>query len=123
MILPQKKKNYLNPVVEVPEPEPVADESTTEEVAEVPKSAETPTINVTPEVHVDIPMDDLVAQLVAVNKSLVETIAHQKSQICMLEQVCDKLLGIKKVDDTILSLIQARENRYNNKNNGIKKFG
>ena len=122
-----KKKDYI-----------IKDDLASKKNAEKSKSEETPVapVAVAPTVvNVDMQpmidkMDELFGKMHESNESAKADLRKQldalsvytKSTNYQLEQLCDKLIAIKKQNEEILKLLQQREQRFN-KNNVVKKFG
>lgn len=131
-----KFKDYL----EVPKPEPIEPETPIEQKSEESTSAGTVANIPAPVVNIDLSpivtgleniskFDEkqsgaIMAQLLAMNKTVAEATAQQKSTNYLIAQMLDKLGTINKHVENLESLVQARENRFSNKSsNTVKKFG
>jgi len=131
-----KAKDYILPEpIKVEEPEAVEEtvkpvpsdtvledstdtqnESSTESVDPVESSKSAEPIKVIAELP-EIDLGPVVDLLITQNKLLNDQIAYQKSTNYILEQIENRLIKIKGLDEDILKLLQERERKFQNKSN------
>ena len=131
-----RAKDYILPEpINVEEPEsveetvkPVPSDTVLEDSADTPNGVSTESVDPVessksaepikviaelPEINLGPVVDLLITQ----NKLLNDQIAYQKSTNYILEQIENRLIKIKGLDEDILKLLQERERKFQNKSN------